>query len=270
MKNKIKKLLRGNKYIEMFAYILQNNQLFNYSGDGTFSKDINSIYTRAKTIADRYVLKYSQKSLENKIILEIGTGYTKSTMLYLIKKYNVKKVYCYDRFDCLYKDDEKLIKKFGLDSYINRVEYICGENKELLKYIEQNSIDYIVSNSVLEHVDNLDVLFDILTKLLKQNASMYHSVDLKCHNRFRKYGELYFHTFNNKIWEMMGDKIGQPNRKLVDDYIQIFKNRDLQYISNIRFFSAEEIEKAKIYLQLNEEEIKRYNASGVEFNLCKK
>lgn len=269
MKNKIKSFIRENKYLEILAYILQNNQLLNSSGDGTFSKDIDSIYNYAIGVANKFTLQYNG-DLSNKIILEIGTGYTKATMLYMIKECNLKKVYCYDRFNCLDNQDDELIKNFGLDMYLDKLEYISGTNDELLKIIDLSSVDYIVSNAVLEHVDNLPLLFNILTKLLNDNGMMYHGVDLKCHNRFKKYGELYFHTFTDKLWKMMGDKIGQPNRKLLNDYLYIFENENLECMMELKYFNKDEMERAKTYLKINGNSIEKYNVSDAQFKLCKK
>ena len=117
-----------------------------------------------------------------------------------------------------------------LNEYLNRLEYISGEYKYLSK-IDNTSVDYIVSNSVLQHVDDLDTLFGIMSNLLiPLNGVMYHRVDLRCMNKFKKYGELYFLTFNESMWRLMGDNIGQSNRKSIIDYYKLcchlfFENR---------------------------------------------
>ncbi len=97
---------------------------------------------------------------------------------------------------------------------------------------------------------------------------MYHKVDLRCHNRFKRHGELYFHTFSNKMWDIMGGKIGQPNRLLLEDYCQIFDNLHLKYEINIvEKFTEDELLKAKTYLE--EADVSKYGASVVEFILFK-
>jgi SAM-dependent methyltransferase len=270
MKKIMKDLVRRNKYLEIVAYIFQNNKLMNSSGEGGFSKNIDEMYEHFISISEKYVQNYSD-SLKGKIVLEIGTGVTKVTMLYLIKMYDIKKAYCYDRFNCLDSNDEIMIKKYNLEKYLNKLEYITGTNDKIIENIEAGSIDYVVSNAVLEHVDNLSLLFKMLNEVLKSNGKMFHSVDLKCHNKFKKYGELYFHTFNNTLYNLMGDRIGQPNRKLVVDYLDIFEKECLNCKLNIKAsFTNDTLQKAKQYLHLNDYEIKNYIASDVDFILSKK
>jgi SAM-dependent methyltransferase len=268
MKQFIKSFLRKNKFIEALAYILQNNKFLNSSGDGEFDKDVDGMFQYAVSTAKQYKDIYSG-NLEYKIVLEIGTGFTRATMLYMIKEYNLKKVYCYDRFNCLHENDKKIIEKFNLTKYLNKLEYISGTNDEISKNIEANSIDYIVSNAVLEHVDDMDLLFTNLNNVLADDGQMYHKVDLRCHNRFKLHGELYFHTFSKKLWNMMGGNIGQPNRKLVCDYLECFNKFNLICeVNKSEEFTSEEMNKAKIYLETND--MFKYIISVVEFRLCKK
>ncbi len=269
MKQKIKTLLRGNKYIEILSYLLQNNLLkniLNTSGDGSFDKSIDGMYEHSKLIADQYADNYNGR-LKDKVLLEIGTGYTRITMLYLIKEYGVSKVYCYDRFNCLQEDENKIINTYKLGQYLDKIEYIYGTNDEINKNIKDKSIDYIVSNAVLEHVDDLPLLFTNLKSVLKIDGQMYHKVDLRCHNRFKINGELYFHTFGDKFWNMMGGNIGQPNRKLLKDYIKLFDTYNLKCeISVFEEFSKEDLEKAQTYLIV--ENISDYKVAVAEFKLC--
>lgn len=267
MKSAIKKLLRQNKYVEMLAYVLQNNQMLNTSGSGEFGNTIEEMHGHGKNVGDLYINNY-KGSLEGKSVLEIGTGFTRTTILHMIKTANISKGYCYDRFNCLHENDDKIIKKFDLYPHLEKLYYLSGKNEELLK-IEKKSIDYIVSNAVLEHVDNLNLLFSTLSQLLKDDGVMYHKVDLRCHNRFKKHGELYFHTFSDKAWNMMGGNIGQPNRVLLKEYITLFEKYNLKYELNIlENFSTVELEKAHRYLP--SVELKEYEVSIVEFKVYKK
>jgi SAM-dependent methyltransferase len=267
LKQLFKNLLRKNKYIEIFSYLIQNYRKINFSGEANFG-DIDEHYAHIVNRAKLYFSNYDG-DLSNKVVLEVGTGLTKAQMLYMIKHYKLKKVYCYDRFNCLSKNDEKIIKKYKLIKYSDRLKYFYGTNDEIKKYIEDGSIDYIVSKHVLEHVDDLNFLFENLSKVLKHNGKMYHQVDLRPHNRFKKYGELYFHTFSDKLWRMMGSNIGSPNRKLVKDYMELFESFNLRSeIKIIEKFDNDELQKAKKYLKINS--IEEYKASVVEFELYKK
>ena len=268
MKKIIKNLIRRNKYVEMLAYILQNNQILNSSGSGEFGNTLDEMYEYGIKVAELYNEDY-KGNLKNKVVLEIGTGYTRVAMLHMIKNYGISRVYCYDRFNCLHQDEQKLIEKYNLSSYLDKLKYITGTNDEISKQIQQQSIDYIVSNAVLEHVDDLELLFKNLTYVIKDNGTMYHKVDLRCHNRFKNFGELYFHTFDDTLWKAMGSNIGQPNRKLLKNYINLFERFDLNYYTNIlEEFSYDELEMAKKYL--TGKSIKDYKTAIVEFRICQK
>jgi ubiquinone/menaquinone biosynthesis C-methylase UbiE len=231
----------------MFSYFIQN-KVWNTSGSGSFGTDIDEMYQHSIKIAKQYKDNLGP-SLDGKVMLEIGTGFTRATMLYLIKEHNLSKVYCYDKFNVLHKNDEKIIDKYELREYLSRLVYISGDNIELTKNIERESVDYIVSNAVLEHVDDLELLFDNLIKVLKRGGEMYHKVDLRCHNKFKVHGELYFHTFSENVWNIMGRNIGHPNRTTVDQYVSLFDRMNLRYIFNtVSEFPNSELLKASSYL----------------------
>lgn len=267
MKKIIKNALRKNKYIEIFSYMLQNNQLFNSSGSGEFGNNVDEVYAHNVAIAKMYADNY-HGDLDGKTVLEIGAGFTRATLLVMIKEYGLKKAYSYDRFDCLTDIDEKIISRYGLHDYLDRLEYIAGENLLLTERIDEGGVDYIVSNAVLEHVDDLVLLFNVLNTLLAENGQMYHKVDLRCHNRFKRHGELYFHTFSDRLWKMMGGNIGQPNRKLLAYYHDLFKALRLHLEEHVvEKFAEDELLKAGVYLDT--EDVSEYAVSIVEFNLFK-
>jgi SAM-dependent methyltransferase len=270
MKELVKNIVRSNKGVEAFSYILQNKVLhkwFNFSGDGTFSKDVDSMYHYYEGIGKKYLSAY-KGDLPGKTVLEIGSGFSRVALLYLIKQCGLKKAYCYDRFNCMYKNEMEIIEKFGLTPYSERLEYIAGPNDLIAEKIECNSIDYVVSNACLEHVDDLRGLFTLLKRVLRSDGRMFHLVDLRCHNRFKSHGELYFHKFRPTFWNLMGDNIGQPNRMLVDDYEQVFK--ECGYTMKMAVFEKflpEEMRKAKQYLRLTDQQVSKYEPSIVGFYL---
>ncbi len=268
MKKIFKTIFRKSKNLEMFAYFFQNHMQVNFSGEGEFGSSLEDHYNHIVDRAKLYFENYNG-DLSNKIVLEIGTGLTRAQMLYMIKEYNLEKVYSYDRFNCLSSNDKNIIEKYKLNSYLTRLEYITGVNDEIGKNIKKESVDYIVSNAVLEHVDNLDLLFKNLNKVLNPIGKMYHKIDLRCHNKFKKYGELYFHFFSDSLWYKMGGKIGHPNRKLVEDYVELFKRFDLNFeLNSVEEFSDNELVKAKKYLKIDN--IEKYKIAVVEFVLYKK
>ena len=248
----LKKLIRQNKYLEIIAYLLQNNILYKYlnlSGHVPFAPTKENLYNYGIKIAQKYINKYPGE-LKNKRVLEIGVGLTTVGLHYLVKKAKVSYAIGYDRFHCLCKENEEILRMYNLSSYSDRVLYLVGDLEILQKNIEKNSLDYIVSNAVLEHVNDMESLFAVLTELLKPRGIMYHEIDLRSHGRFQKFGELYFHVFSNKLWNLMGSNVGAPNRMLLKDYVKIFEKFGLEYkINIIKTFPRSELEKAKSYLK---------------------
>jgi SAM-dependent methyltransferase len=82
------------------------------------------------------------------------------------------------------------------------------------------SLDVIVSNAVLEEIDDLDATFAALDRVLKPGGRQVHVIDLRDYGMFSKYGfhPLEFLTVSDRIYAYMAGASGQPNRRLIDYY----------------------------------------------------
>ena len=261
--------VRKNKQIEILAYLVQNYLGINYQGWGTFAENPKNMHKHFRDISENYVTKLSPEAFKNKIILELGTGFSRSGMLHLIKEYQLKHVYCYDKFHCLIDDEMQLIKKAGLESYLDRVTYIVGDSEKIINEIGENKVDTVVSNAVLEFVDDLDELAQTLYTVMKDGALGFHRVDLKCHNKFRSLGDLYFHTFSDVLWKSMGQRVGQLNRKLKKDYVNIFLANSFECkAEDLDVFSPEVLADAATYL--TSKSIEDYKTSELDLFIIKK
>lgn len=249
---KLKTFIRTNKYLEIIAYLIQNNlfpKLLNSAGFGEFDTSMSGLLDRGEKIADLYAKSFDYK-LKNKVVLEIGTGFSTAVALWLVQKYKVKKVFTYDYFNCLHENNELVENQSILSGSTKNINYFFGNAESIKKKISKNSIDFIVSNAVLEHVNNLEKLLINMLHVVKRDSKMFHVVDLRCHNRFKMHGELYFHTFHNLIWNLMGGRIGHPNRMLFKEYIKLFEKYNLE--NNVVFlqhFSKSSLDHAKMYLK---------------------
>ena len=263
----ISRVVRSNKYIEICAYLVQNFLKINSQGGGSFGKSSEEMHHYFTSVAENYVSQLGAEAFSQKVVLEIGTGFSRSGMLHLIKEYDVKKVYCYDKFNCLDSAEEEIIKQNDLESYMNRLIYIEGEYEEIAEHVDINSVDTIVSNAVLEFVVDLDALVKVLGAVAKIGSVSFHRVDLKCHNKFKTCGELYFHTFSDRFWSLMGDRVGQLSRRLPDSYKQTFKKYSFSCSANQSCFSNECLLHAKEYLK--SENIENFKISDIDFLLKK-
>ena len=261
------RLLRANKYIEICAYLIQNCLKINSQGGGSFGKSAKEMHYYFTTVAENYILQLGADAFSQKVVLELGTGFSRSGMLHLIKEYDVKQVFCFDKFNCLDPIEEEIIKHNNLESYMNRLTYIEGEYEEILEHVDVNSVDTIVSNAVLEFVVDLDELIKVLSTIAKIESVSYHKVDLKCHNKFKTSGELYFHTFSDRLWNLMGNRVGQLSRRLPESYKEIFKKYSFSCSTHESFFSNECMLHAKKYLK--RENIENFKVSDIDFFLKK-
>jgi hypothetical protein len=84
----------------------------------------------------------------------------------------------------------------------------------------------MISRAVLEHIVSPDLAFKGMTDSLKVGGRMIHSIDLRDHRIFSKYGwnPLTFLTIKNSVYHRMTKDAGRPNRKLADFYIHTLKN----------------------------------------------
>jgi len=101
----------------------------------------------------------------------------------------------------------------------------------------------------------------------KTNAVSFHKVDLKCHNKFKASGELYFHTFSDRLWKAMGERVGQLSRRLPFEYVRIFEDNSFTCRTAEKKFSKECLLEAKSYL--DSEDIEKYSTSDLDLFLKK-
>ena len=157
------------------------------------------------------------KKIDNPVIMEIGPGDSLFSMVYS-RKYSEEKFYFLDINDFASKDLNlyfKLQKKLEEDNYFPKkkkrkiesfeallknynAKYLIS-GIESLKTIEDSSVDYIFSHSVIEHVRKyeLDTLIYEMYRILKPKGVISHNINYKDHldeslNNLR---------FSEKLWE---------------------------------------------------------------------
>jgi hypothetical protein len=89
------------------------------------------------------------------------------------------------------------------------------------KVIAGNAIDYLISNSVLEHVNDLDVVYDAMFIWLKKGGVMAHQVDFKCHGTASEWNGHWM--YSDFLWSLIrGRRVFLLNRSYLSmhvDYI---------------------------------------------------
>ena len=179
-----------------------------------------------KPIVDQYekYLFAEDIILKGKTILEIGTGATNSTGYEMAaRKWGyIHLMEPYAKFD-KGLDDLLLSRLASPRNYDKQILKSQVQRLGELKAIENQSIDLILSNSVLEHVLDPQKLFSELKRVLRNDGVMLHIVDYRDH--FFKY-PYHFLQFSKKNWDRFLNPGDLPVWRL-DDSLQIIKELSL-------------------------------------------
>lgn len=186
--------------------------------------------------------------LKDKTVLEYGPGDILGVAL-LMYAHGARSVHCVDRFP-REKISQKniatyneLLDRLGPEQRDRAVRAFneqgdpgSGFNPDLVKYSvtrdglinEASAYDLIVSRSVLEHVNHLDMTIGDIANALKPDGISVHSVDLKSHNLDR-YLPFDFLTWPEPIYQLMNSHKGRPNRWRVGKYQECVTRAGLRF-----------------------------------------
>ena len=204
-----------------------------------------------EVIADYFAYSgLSPQSIQNKKILEIGTGENLGVGIKLIC-HGAQRVDTIDRFNSLmaedgqvklYREIKRSLSNDQRDLFSSAIEF-DGEykyrlNEDRLRYItgvgiedldtvlKNENYDLIISRAVLEHVFGIEHAIDVMDKLLRPGGVMIHEVDFRDHGMFSRFGfnPLTFLTVNDNLWHKMTSHIGAPNRRIINFYRDTFSS----------------------------------------------
>ena len=188
-----------------------------------------------------------RNAIKDKVILELGPGGSIGFGL-LILKGGASKYYAIDDgvhafitkkqmqgYLKLLRNENNLI-----DRYFSRkgVNYVYKESKIKIINIDQdskyllpeNTVDFIYSCAVLEHVHNLDNSFSEMTRVLKHGGIMNHQVDLRDH--IFSQDSLWFLNMSDFWFKALFSKTGEyVNRKRFSFYEDMAKKYGLEIIN---------------------------------------
>lgn len=186
-------------------------------------------------------------AIKGKILLELGPGGSVGFGL-LALRHGAKKYYIVENgqhsfitqdqiksYEKLLNYDEWLIKKFLI-----KEKSACALNPDFIEFIRinqnlkyaipTNSVDLIYSCAVLEHVHNLELCFDEMTRVLKVNGIMNHQVDLRDHIFSQR--SLWFLNISDSWFNALFKNTGEyVNRKRLDFYEYLAVKHGLKIIN---------------------------------------
>lgn len=155
-----------------------------------------------------------------------------------------KKVILVDKYPRLIKTDrqkeffkkeiEYITKKYGLKlPFIKNGEidsrYILSINKDLTEENIKN-VDFIFSNSVLEHIRDVEDNIRAMSLCLNKNGYMLHNIDLRDHYNFNK--PFLFYKYSDNTWNkyLTKEGISYTNRWRYDDFVKTFLKNGFKII----------------------------------------
>ena len=206
------------------------------TGNPQLDHNIAKLAEYSRGVFDKYCRHIAQPdddtALSNKTVVELGPGDTMATAFCFLA-YGAARVVCFDRFKLVLDTTKNTLIARQLLSILpeqqrlrmqailsfddrgqalwdtSRLQYLHNRNENI--ELENNSVDIIVSNAVLEHVQDLDALFASMHRILKPGGVMVHAADLKAHG-LNYSTELDFLTIPATLWKCMTFYRGAPNR----------------------------------------------------------
>lgn len=178
--------------------------------------------------------------VDDKVVLEYGPGDLPGVALLLLA-IGARKVYCIDRFPMVVLSDKNVAvidalaaslppaqrRRFG-ESFNEAGAPRSGFREDRLQYLVQptgrselrDAVDVVISRAVLEHVDDLEAIFEDMVRAMRTGALAVHQVDLRSHG-LHESNPLDFLEPSEALWSLMFSHKGVPNRWRVDRYREI-------------------------------------------------
>ena len=134
----------------------------------------------------------------------------------------------------------KISDQDSFDEILNKlqIELIVGDARKI--NLEDNSIDFICSNNVFEHIypEILSPILSEFGRVLKADGVMSHFIDMSDHfahsdNSISIYNYL---KFSDSYWRWIDNSVQPQNRMRIDQYSSIFKELNF----NFNYFNTRE------------------------------
>jgi hypothetical protein len=180
---------------------------------------------------DQYVRTLSKydKTIAGQRVLVFGYGGRFAVGVELLKRGASHVILC-DHFVLLDKErNRELLPLYGEylvaqdDEVKPKPEYITllhGDVRERLVQSEITEVDYVLSTSVFEHLDDVSGITAALARLTAPQGCQLHFVDLRDH--YFKY-PFEMLTVSEKIWKNLLNPSSNLNRFRLNDYKKIFE-----------------------------------------------
>jgi SAM-dependent methyltransferase len=130
------------------------------------------------------------------------------------------------------------------------------------RVLNENSVDLIISHSVLEHVVDLEGTYRALYQWLKPGGWMSHQVDLRSHGLSRRWnGHL---ACSDLVWKMtMGRRMFMINRCLVSEHLRLIERAGFQVVTQDKHLRDDGIRRDELAPRWGDISDEDLNCSGL-------
>ena len=207
-------------------------------GEDRVARDLENALATFQAYLDQAGI--TADSVAGSRIVEIGPGLNSAVALQFIAA-GARQVICVDKFvprsfsayhDKLYgtlRTRLPAAHRHNFDAAVDlesrtfnpeRILYIHGGFESLQPVFQEESVDFIVSNAVIEEIYDIETALDLMCALLRPGGYMIHKIDFCDYGLFSRYGysPFEFLTIPEWIYRAMAEATGQPNRRLMDAY----------------------------------------------------
>jgi hypothetical protein len=111
--------------------------------------------------------------------------------------------------------------------------------------LQKSSVDFIISQAVLEHVDNLHITYQVMNRWLKKGGYSSHQVDFKSHGYSKEwYGHWCYSDFKWKV--IKGKRPYLLNREPLSTHLRIQIEYGFEILNVLRRISTVQAKRQKL------------------------
>ncbi len=111
--------------------------------------------------------------------------------------------------------------------------------------IDDASVDFIFSQAVLEHVDDLKSVYAAMRKWLKPDGMMTHQIDFKCHGKANTWNGHW--TYSDFVWKVVvGRRSYLLNRQPHSVHVELIRRSGFQILDDTVFRSVSHLRREQL------------------------
>ena len=110
---------------------------------------------------------------------------------------------------------------------------------EKTNIIKENSVDYIISHTVLQHIEKLSFAYTSMNRWLKTGGCISHKIDFKSMNRTKLWNQYW--TLSELEWKFVTGQSYLINREPLSVHLKHLEVNNFEIIYDIRNSSKNEL-----------------------------